>query len=186
MSTTSAVAERLITAEEFLEHPEWEHCELVRGEVVRMSRAGARHGQVAMKIAGRLWEHVSKEEAGVLFAAETGFILERDPDTVLGPDVMFLSKERIPAEGIQSAHLPVAPDLAVEVVSPSDRFSQVTKKAQSYIAAGVRLVWVADPETRQAHVFRPGKPVAILAEHEALSGEDVLPGFTLPLAEIFR
>jgi Uma2 family endonuclease len=74
----------------------------------------------------------------------------------------------------------------VEVVSPSDTFSDVMKKAQSYIAAGVRLVWVVDPETKQAHVFRPGKAMVTLAAQEALSGEDVLPGFALPLTEIFR
>jgi len=182
----TAVAERLITAEELLEHPEWEPCELVRGKVVYMSLPGGEHGEIAGLIFGLLFVHVRANDSGKVYAAETGFIFSRNPDTVLGPDVMFFSKRRLPEGGSPKGYFAVPPDLAVEVVSPSDRFSKVMKKAQSYIAAGVRLVWVVDPETRQAHVFRPGKPVAIVEAHESLSGEDVLPGFTLPLSEIFR
>lgn len=181
-----AVAERLITAAELLEHPEWNPCELVRGEVIRMSPSSARHGQVAIRVTRRLLAYVDANDAGELFAAETGFLLERDPDTVRGPDVMFLSKQRVPAAGIPSEFLPVPPDLAVEVISPSDAFSAVMEKAHSYVAAGVRLVWIVDPQTKQAHVFQPGKPAAILNASGTLSGEEVLPGFTLPLAELFR
>jgi Uma2 family endonuclease len=182
----TAIAERLVTAEELLDHPEWNPCELVRGEVVHMSPANAKHGQIAIRITRKLLAYVDAKDAGELFAAETGFVLERNPDTVRGPDIMFLAKKRIPRGGIRSEFLPVPPDLAVEVVSPSDPFSEVMKKAQSYTAAGVRLVWVVDPQTRQAHVFQPGKPMATLSAQDSLSGEDVLPDFSLPLAEVFR
>jgi len=186
INTETAVAEKLVTAEEMLQHPEWGRCELIDGRVVLMSPAGAQHGDVAMIIAGKIFNFARPKKLGRVFAAETGFIISRNPDTVRGPDVMFLSHARIPAGGIPKEYLPVVPDLAVEVVSPNDQFSDVAEKAKSYVAAGVKIVWVVDPATRRAYVFKPREAISIRSETETLSGEDILPGFALSLSEIFE
>jgi Uma2 family endonuclease len=182
--TTAATPQTVITAEELLEHPEWNPCELVRGKVRAMSPTGYSHGDVAGVIAGMVFMYARGRKAGRVLTAEAGFILSRNPDTVRAPDVMFVAEERMP-KGAPGGYLPIPPDLAVEVVSPNDQFSDITAKAEEYLAAGVRLVWVVDPQTRHAYVFRPGQPVRSLSEKEALSGEDVLPDFQLPLSEVF-
>lgn len=183
--TGTLVAEALVTAEEMLAHPEWEPCELVRGKVVFMSPAGARHGNVAAKVITKLSVFVEAHDLGQVFSSETGFFLSRDPDTVRGPDAMFLSKARIPPEGITGEFLPVPPDLAVEVVSTWDTIEKMSDKAMEYIAAGVPMVWVADPATRRGRVFRRGKPMLELSEADAFRGEEILPGFELKLRDIF-
>jgi Uma2 family endonuclease len=186
-ANTIATAPALMTAEELLARSsELGRCELINGELRRMSPAGAYHGDVALEISGHLYVFVKKKRLGKIFAAETGFILSRKPDTVRAPDVMFLAKSRVPKNGIPDGFLPIAPDLAVEVVSPDDRFSEVTEKANSYLRAGVKLVWVVEPRARQAFVFQNGKDVLHLNANDALTGEDVLPGFTLPLAKLFE
>ena len=184
MRNNSITAEALVTADELLAHPEWNPCELVNGKVVFGSPAGWGHGDVAGIIAGLLFAYAREKNAGRVLTAEAGFILHRDPDTVRAPDVMFVAKERIPA-GSPKGFLPVPPDLAVEIVSPSDKFSDVTAKAEEYIAAGVRMVWVVDPQTHRAYIFRSNQAVRSLMEKESLPGEDVLPGFELPLRELF-
>jgi Uma2 family endonuclease len=185
MKTTIAVAKELVTANELFEHPEWNPCELVNGKVVAMSPAGGRHGDVAGIIAGLLFAYARGKNAGRVLIAEAGFLLRRNPDTVRAPDVMFVSNERLP-DGVPEGFLPIPPDLAVEIVSPTDKFSDITAKAEEYAAAGVRMVWVVDPQTRRAYVFRPGQAVRSLVETQSLPGEEVLPGFELPLKELFR
>jgi Uma2 family endonuclease len=103
-----------------------------------------------------------------VFANDTGFISERDPDTVRGADVAFWSRERLPE--IPEGWIAVPPDLAIEVVSPNDMFSRIQKKVKHYLTHGVRLVWLVDPENRSVTVYRPGQPVRILEENEILSG----------------
>jgi Uma2 family endonuclease len=180
-----AVADRLVTADELLQHPEWNPCELVAGKVVFMSPAGYEHGDVAGTIAGLLFAYARGKRLGRTLTAEAGFLLTRNPDTVRAPDVMFVAEGRAPKMNRQR-FLETPPDLAVEVISPTDAFSDVTAKAEEYVAAGVRMVWVVDPQTRRAYVFRPGQPVRSFSEKESLPGEDVLPGFELPLSELFE
>jgi Uma2 family endonuclease len=177
---------KLVTADELLRHPEWDPCELVRGKVIHREYAGMLKGRVCTTLLTEIGVFVKKHKSGVFLGAPTGVILERDPDTVRAPSGMFISKQRVPAGGFGDGYVSVPHDLVYEVTSPSDTFSDVMDKARSYITAGVRLVWVVDPQTKQAHVFQPGKPMATLVANESLSGEDVLPGFSLPLAEIFR
>jgi Uma2 family endonuclease len=167
-----------MTAEELLELPD-DHMrhELVEGELRTMAPAGGEHGRVAMRIGARMFEHVDERGMGVVYAAETGFILRRGPDTVRAPDVAFLAADRVPE---------LAPDLVVEVVSPSDRASEVAEKAAMWLDAGVRLVWVVDPQARLAAVHHPGGLVTVLRQDGVLDGEDVLPGFRLPLAPLFE
>lgn len=184
-SRAGPAVETLVTGRELGQHPEWNPCELVRGKVVRMSPSYSRHGKISALLVGLLFEYVRARNAGCLFTAEAGFYLERDPDTVRAPDVMFVARERIPKEGLAEGFLPFPPDLAIEVISPSDKFSEVMEKAHSYVAAGVRLVWVVDPQTERAYVFRPGQVVASLNRDESLAGEPVLPGLSLSLKELF-
>jgi len=184
MSPIAAI-DHLVTAEELLEHPEWEHCELIDGKVISLSPPNARHGKCSHTISRLLGNFVDARKCGEVLV-EAGFILCRKPDTVRAPDVMYLSNARMPPGGIPNEYLPVPPDLAVEVVSPTDRSSDVTEKVASFLAAGVKVVWVVDPASRSAQVHRVGQPVVALTEDGALTASDLLPGFSLPLKDIFQ
>jgi Uma2 family endonuclease len=182
----ATVEQKPITAEEFFrlpEPPDGSQQELVRGVVVNLPPPGGRHGACCSKINRCLGNFVEDNRLGTVFANDTGFISERDPDTVRGPDVSFWSRERLPE--IPEGYIPIAPDLTVEVISPSDHYSRVQKKVQEYLRRGVRMIWVVDPEDRSVTVYRPEHLYAILEENATLSGEDVLPGFTCPVAELF-
>jgi len=159
--------------------------ELVRGVLVVREPAGARHGRIAADVAWRLRTHIEGTDSGDVYAAETGFTLTRDPDTVRAPDVAFVRKERLPAP--EPAGFPdFAPDVAVEVLSPGDRPGELLSKVADWLTAGTRLVWVIDPERRIARVFRADGSEASLPQGQALDGEDVIPGFVLELDPLFR
>jgi Uma2 family endonuclease len=185
MSATASTQPLGMTAEELFELPDdgMRH-ELVEGELRTMSPAGFDHGRLALRIGARILDHVEQHGLGEVLAAETGFVLRRAPDTVRAPDVAFVAADRV-AAGAGRAFAELAPDLVVEVVSPSDRASEVAAKAAMWLDAGVRLVWVVDPQARLAAVHHPGGLVTVLREDGALDGEDVLPGFRLPLAPLF-
>ena len=175
-----------MTAEELAELPAdaWRH-ELIEGELRTMAPAGDQHGLVAVNITYLVVDHVRKNTLGRCHIAETGFVLRRDPDTVRAPDLAFTRTERLPDQPTKSFS-DIVPDLVVEVVSPSDRASEVTKKALVWLQAGVRLVWVIDPEAEVVTVHRDGDVIGLLQGPDAvLSGEDVLPGFEARLADIF-
>ncbi|HEY3318904.1 MAG TPA: Uma2 family endonuclease [Planctomycetota bacterium] len=174
----------LITAEELIRHPEWDPCELVDGRLVPTNYHGMEGGAIATDILCALGSHARESDLGYVRPAPTGIILSHNPDTVRVPDVMFIRKERLP-QGVGDEFLPVPPDIAVEVAGFLDKLNDVMKKAESYVAAGVKLVWVIDPDSRKAYVFRPGQSISELNETQALSGENVLPGFTLALSELF-
>lgn len=183
-----AIATRhsLMTAEQLLERPDDDHkYELDRGALVRMSPTGAEHGVVTVKLGHALQEHMEASGAGVCCGAETGFILQRDPDLVRAPDAAFVARSRIPGSGVPSSYWPFAPDFAAEVASPSDRFSQLSAKVVEYFRAGTRLVWIVEPATRTVHVYRTPNRVQVFGEAEELSGEDVLPGFRCPVRRLF-
>jgi Uma2 family endonuclease len=186
MSATAPIEHAGMTAEELFELPDdgLRH-ELVEGELRKMTPAGAEHGRVALLLGARLLDHVEEHGLGEAYAAETGFVLRRGPDTVRAPDVAFVAADRLPPEP-ESGFGQTVPDLVVEVVSPWDRASEVSSKAAMWLDAGVRLVWVVDPQARLAAVHRPGGLVTVLREDGVIDGEDVLPGFRLPLATLFR
>ncbi|MBI4788080.1 MAG: Uma2 family endonuclease [Chloroflexi bacterium] len=180
------VATKLMTADELLRLPRGRYrYELVKGELIQMTPAGARHGVVALKIGARLEAFVESKQLGVVCAAETGFVLAYDPDTVRAPDAAFISKARIPKEGMPEAYWPLAPDLAVEVVSPRDTASEVQTKVVEWINAGTRLVWVVDPKTQTVTVYHSLAEVRVLTVNDMLDGADVVPGFESAVKEIF-
>ncbi len=176
-----------MTAEELMKTPDdGMRRELVKGEMREMPPAGALHGKAAMGIGRILGNYVQENELGEVPAAETGFIIARNPDTTRAPDTGFISKERIPSSGPPDGYWELAPDLAVEVVSPNDTATEVQEKVREWIEAGVRLVWVVYPKTREVVVHKSLKDISTLTEGESLRGDDVLPGFECPVKEIFE
>ena len=150
-----------------------------------MAPAGDVHGDMAMGVGGWMRVHADQNDLGKVFAAETGFILETNPDLVRAPDAAFVKQERL-SIGMKGRYFPAAPDIALEVVSPNDTASDVQDKIQDWLTHGVRLVWVVDPKSRTLTVYRPDGTANVLKPKDTLSGEDVLPGFAYPLAKLFR
>ena len=177
---------KLFTAEELLHLPTTgRRLELVKGELFEMPPAGGRHGNVAMHIGALLWTYVQANELGEVFAAETGFILHRNPDTVRAPDASFVAEDKLPMGDLPAGYMDVVPDLAVEVVSPNDRATEVLDKVEEWHQAGTRLVWVIYPATRSATVYRSMEEVQDLSEADSLDGDHVIPGFTCNIRDLF-
>lgn len=175
-----------MTAEELFDLPDDDYkYELVQGELIRMAPTGGKHGVLTIRIGRILDEYVEAHDLGACSGAETGFILQRAPDIVRAPDAAFIAKARIPETGIPTTYWPFAPDLAVEVLSPSDRFSAVQTKIAEYFSAGTRLAWVIEPATRTVYVYRSAHDVQALGEDDELSGADVLPGFRYAVGRLF-
>ena len=180
------VDRREITAEELLRMPDdGFRYELVRGELRRMTPAGNVHGRVAMNIAWHPAQHVRAHDLGTVYAAETGFKLATDPDTVRAPDVAFVSRERIEAVGEVEGYWPGAPDLAVEMLSPNDSHVEVEEKVFDWLEAGTKMVLVVNPRRRSVTLYRSHSDIAILSGADVLDGGDVVPGFQLGLREMF-
>lgn len=176
----------LTTADELLQMPDdGMRYELVRGELLMMSPAGARHGRRAARIARLLDTHASQTDCGVVFGAETGFVISSDPDTVRAPDAAFVSKERFEAVGDTEKYWPGAPDFAAEVISPKDTFHEVQDKALEWLAAGTIAVLVLDPPKRTATVYRGGGDAHVYGDQDTLDLSDAVPGFTVPVADLF-
>ena len=174
----------LMTADELLRtHVPNKRAELLRGVLVVREPAGSRHGLVTMNLGAELALYAKQTGAGGVYAAETGFKLASDPDTVRAPDIAFVTRERLPPPNT-TGYPALAPDLAVEVLSPGDRPGEVFAKVADWLSAGTRLVWVVDPERRLARVYRHDGSEAIVTAEGALDGEDVLPGFSCSLASI--
>ncbi|MGZ5432911.1 MAG: Uma2 family endonuclease [Thermoanaerobaculia bacterium] len=176
---------RLFTADELLRRPEdGGRYELVEGELKPMSPSGLEHGRIAARIAIHLGAHVRQHRLGEIYIAEAGFVLMRGPDTVRVPDVSYVSGERV-VDTTGFMHGP--PDLAVEVISPSDLASEVSFKTSQYLRAGTRAVVVVDPEKRIVYVHRAsGTDVLTKIAENVLEADDVVAGWKMPLAEIFE
>ena len=150
-----------------------------------MSPAGHRHGRLAINITTPLDQHVRANNLGTVYAAETGFKIGSDPDTVRAPDVAFVRRERVEAVGDEAGYWPGAPDLAVEVVSPSDLYTEVEEKVIDWLAAGTRMVIVLNPRKRTVKVYRSLTDISILTESDILHGADVVPGWAMAVRDIF-
>jgi Uma2 family endonuclease len=149
-----------------------------------MSPAGFQHGHLGAKLAQILLNFAEPRGLGAVTGSETGFLIARDPDTVRAPDAAFVRAERLPPADPRG-FFPGAPDLAVEVLSPSDRASEVSAKVRDWLEAGAGAVWVIDPENETVTVYRTPGEAAILGISDTLPGGDVLPGFAVPVREIF-
>lgn len=179
-----ASTEQITTAEQLFQAPGLGRSELVRGELIMMTPAGSEHGSIAINITVPLATHVKQQALGRVFSADTGFQIASEPDTVRSPDVAFVRADRLESP-LTRGFFQGAPDLAVEVVSPSDRASEVLAKVYDWLDAGCRAVWVVEPETKTVTVYRSRSQIVVLGVADQLSGEDVVSGFNLSVAEVF-
>ena len=183
MSTASS--DQPMTADDLLARSsELGRCELIEGELVMMTPAGGDHGAIVNELAWHLNRHVREHELGKIWAAETGFLLERKPDTVRAPDIAFIATHRV-GEAQTPTFIPIPPDLAVEVNSPHDVVGEVAAKVEWWLAHGTALVWVVDLRSRTVTKYHPDGSARVVHINETLTGDDVLPGFELPLAKLF-
>ena len=182
----SATFTKPMTADELLAMPDDGHSyELVKGELRMAPPPGSEHGEITMNLAGPLYQHVKNNNLGVVFAAETGFKLESNPDTVRAPDVAFVRMESVQRTGRLPGYRSGSPDLVVEVLSPSDRVTSVEEKVAEWLEGGAQMVWVLSPRLHTVTVYRSLTDIVTLTEKDTLDGGDVVPGFHLRVAEIF-
>jgi Uma2 family endonuclease len=186
MTAVAPPTERRITGEELLAMGDIGRCELVEGRIVPMSPTGDEHGGYESNFVFFIAHYVREHKLGHVRVGESGVYTRRNPDTVRGVDVAFISNDRYARRQKQGSFLDVAPDLIVEIMSPDDRWSEVTQKLREYFAIGVRLVWVADPASRTIHAYRALSDVREFTQHDTLTGDDVLPGFSVPVASLFE
>jgi len=173
-----------MTAEELLRvNIPGKRTELVRGQLIVSEPPGIAHGVIAMRVGERMTAFVRDQALGGVVVSEAGFTLERAPDTVRAPDVGFIHRDRVP-DPLPRGYAEFAPDLAVEVLSPGDRPGEVLAKVGDWLRAGTRLVWVIDPIRRSARVYRADGTESFIDDDGSLDGEDVLPGFPLPLSAV--
>ena len=183
--STKALTKPLLTAEDLWKIvADGSRYELSKGELLPMTPIGLRHGQIAVKIARKLSEFVDAGGLGIV-GVEIGFKLAFAPDTVRAPDVAFVSRKRFPEGKIQETFADFPPDLAVEVLSPSDTTSAMLRKVAEYFAGHVPLVWVVNPATETVAVYLSTQEVKIVSAGEDLDGGAVLPGFRMQVAEVF-
>ncbi len=159
--------------------------ELVAGRLVAVGPATNTHGRVLAAISTLLYKFVEKQDVGRLAVGGVGIYTQRDPDTIRAADLLFIAHERL-AQIKTDDFLDVPPNLIVEVLSPSDSWSTVTQKLREYFAAGVELVWVADPEVNIVYAYRSLTDVREFTEEDDLPGDDILPGFSVPVASLFE
>jgi Uma2 family endonuclease len=168
-----------MTAEELLRYRrEPYRQELIDGRLHEMDPAGAEHGAVAMRIGDLLLRHVDEADLGLVFTSEVGFHLASHPDTVRAPDIAFIARARVDETGIPRGYWPGPPNLAIEVVSPTDLHSDVEGKALHWLAAGARAVVVVDPPRRTATVYRGSRDIRVLGADGRLDLGDVVPGWS--------
>jgi Uma2 family endonuclease len=174
------IATKLMTADELLRLPDDGFMyELVRGELKKMSPAGWKHGSIGNRIAIPLGGYVRQHRLGEVPNSDTGYILAQNPDTVRQPDASFVRAERI----VNTDHFfPGAPDLAVEIMSPNDTYAEVTAKKDDYLRTGTQAVVIVDPRRKTIEIHRP---TGVTKAEDVLAVDDVVPGWQLPLSEIF-
>ena len=168
-----------MTLEEFLDS-DLEGCEYVNGELIPRMPTSLNHGKINTSLILSLGSHVRENQLGDIYSSDTGF---RIGERMLIPDIAFVSKARIPEDTDKAS--PIPPDLAVEVVSPTDVLSRLVEKAFAYLEAGTQLVWVVEPKSKTVMVYRSETDIKLLTRNDTLTGEDVVEGFSCPVAELF-
>lgn len=183
-----STATKLITAEEFAAMPSKDKpCELVRGEIVEMNQPIPLHGYVCLNVGAILREFVKKSDLGRVFGNDAGVITERDPDTVRGPDVWYASYDKVPRGKLPKNYLDCVPDIAIEVLSPDDRWSRVLGKIAEFLCAGVPVVCVLDPDDETAESFHSDHSKdRKLSAGEELTFPEILPGFSVRVGQLFE
>lgn len=183
----TAPPDRLLTAEEFGALPDDGHrYELVLGKIIELPPEYFSPGIVAATITILVGAYVRQHKLGICGSEGGGVRTRSNPDSVRAPDFSFISRDRLPPGGMPRRHYPPSPDLAVEVMSPSDRITVLIDKAYEYLDDGARLVWLVLPDERAVMVFRPGQRPRTATGDARLDGEDVLPGFSVPLPELWE
>lgn len=150
-----------------------------------MSPAGNVHGKIAMRLGSLVAAFVDEQSLGVVYAAETGFVIARNPDTVPAPDVSVIAQARLDEVGPVDGFWPGAPDLVAEVVSPGDSWSEFEEKSLRWLDAGVKVVWVLDPKQQNVTVYRSRSDISVLSGEEQLDAADLLPGWSISVARLF-
>lgn len=184
MDTQASTVSELITGEELLDMPGLGPCELVKGEIKEMSPTGRQHGRIESKLGRYLDEFVSERTLGEVMVGEVGIYTGRDPDTVRGADVLFISHARLETAS-PKGFLDVAPELVVEIMSPSNAWEEVRQKMEEYFAIGVEQVWIVEPANRAVQVYQARDAVRTLTEEDTLEGEGPLEGFALTIRTLF-
>jgi len=176
----------LVSAEQFLRMPN-DGCryDLIAGEIRKTSPTGWKHGDMESRLDRRLSQFVEERRLGLVITGDSGFLLARDPDTVLCPDIAFVRKDRLPAQPPDEAFWQGPPDLAVEVASPGDTLREIDEKAKAWLDAGAALVWIVNPAWRTVTVYRSATDIQTLTAPADLTAPDLLPGFRCPIAELF-
>ena len=175
-----------VTAEELACLDDEHRYDLIEGELLKMSPAGGVHGLVGWRLTAHLSPYILNSGIGFGFNSETGFLLRRDPDTVLAPDFAFVRADRMLSLEDHQGFLPIAPDMVVEIVSPSERQTETNRKVSVYLEAGVREVWTVHPDRKQVIVYRQDEAPVCFAEDQEIDGGDVLPGFVLAVTALFE
>ena len=177
---------KLLTADDLMRlYSKGVRGELIRGVLCETMSAGGEHGEIVVNLVTEMRIFVKARRLGRLAASDSGVLLERDPDTVREPDIVFISANKIPPGVRVTGYYEVIPDLVVEVKSPSDSRREVHDKARMWISHGVPLVWALYPDSRSIDVHTPDAPRSILTDADALDGGDILPGFTCGIGDIF-
>ncbi|HEX5045005.1 MAG TPA: Uma2 family endonuclease [Candidatus Polarisedimenticolaceae bacterium] len=176
-----------MTLEEYYAyHPDDRKYELLAGFVLSEPHPGSRHGRVIARLVRLIESHVEPRQLGFTLAGEAGYLLALDPPTVLIPDVSYLSLGRGKDHVEASTPFPGPPDLAIEVLSPSDRAAEVRGKVRTYLAAGCPLVWIVDPKRRTVTVHAGPEAATVLWEDDVLDAGPVIPEFSVEVRELFR
>lgn len=181
---TTQLTDKLITGEELFRMGDLGRTELVEGRIVYLMPTGRPHSRIEFIIAGLLFIYNRLRNFGEVHGGEIGIFTRRNPDTVRGMDVALISHERL-AYANENGFLTVAPELIVEVMSPSDRWAEVLQKLDEYFAVDAKMVWIVEPKTEQIYVYRSQANVEIFTKSDTLTCEDVLPDFSLELHEVF-
>ena len=183
MTTTQP---KLLTAADLLRlHSEGVRGELIRGVLYETMASGGEHGEIVVNMTLLLGNFVKRQKLGRLAASDVGVRLQRNPDTVREPDLAFISAERLPLDERVTGYYEIPPDLVVEIMSPNDSYGSVNDKACMWLSYGVPIVWVVIPQFRSVEVHSPGPSLLKLTENDTLDGEDVLPGFSCTVSELF-
>ncbi|MBI4582899.1 MAG: Uma2 family endonuclease [Planctomycetes bacterium] len=177
---------RKVTVDEFWKLSRNRRCELIRGEIIDMTPVGGEHGSIQINLAIHVGGHIKSQDLGAVSGGETGYKLESDPDTIRAPDLGFVVKARLPEGGVPKKFWPFQPDLAIEIVSPSDSYEDVELKVREWMQAGTREVWVVNPRLKEIKIHRPNQPAKVFRSGEILQSHELLPGLSLKIGDVFN